>query len=76
MISEGRAITTMPASYANVVRRIVANLATIPVVDAAPAVFTLLGREDHRNSIVEAFAVVAAEFSDGDPAPDPLAAGA
>ncbi|HEX7610953.1 MAG TPA: LysR family transcriptional regulator [Solirubrobacteraceae bacterium] len=75
MISEGRAITTMPACYAEVVRRIIANVATVPVVDATPAVFTLLGREDHRNGLVDAFIAVAAEFSDEEPARDSLSAG-
>jgi DNA-binding transcriptional LysR family regulator len=78
MIAEGRAITTVPASYAEVVRRVVGNLAAIPLIDAAPAVFTLLGREDRRSRMVDAFLAVAAGFSDPhggtDDTDDPLLA--
>jgi DNA-binding transcriptional LysR family regulator len=70
MIAEGRAITTVPACYAEVVRRVIGNLAAIHLLDAAPAVFTLLGREDRRSRMVDAFLAVAAEFADAGGGPD------
>jgi DNA-binding transcriptional LysR family regulator len=72
MIAAGRGITTTPACYASVLLRIMGNMAAIPLVDADPCVFTLVGREDRRNRLVDAFLAVAAELSDEEPARDPL----
>jgi DNA-binding transcriptional LysR family regulator len=63
MIAAGRGITTTPACYASVLLRIMGNMAAIPLVDADPCVFTLVGREDRRNRLVDAFLAVAAELS-------------
>jgi DNA-binding transcriptional LysR family regulator len=76
MMAAGRGITTIPACYATVLLRMMGNMAAIPLVDADPCVFTLVGREDHRNRLVDAFLAVAAEFSDaGADAGEPLPAG-
>ncbi len=49
-----RALTTVPAAVAGLIPSVLSGVSTIPLRDAAPATIVLLGREDHRNPLVDA----------------------
>jgi hypothetical protein len=59
------AITTVPASVATVLGRIVAGIVAIPLPDAAPSTVTMVGREDRRNPLVATLAAFARERNAG-----------
>ena len=62
-ITAGRAITTIPACHAEVLVKILPDVAAIPLHDAEPSVLSLLGRKDRRNKLINAFLAVAESFT-------------
>lgn len=75
MIAAGRGITTVPACHAEVIAKLVSNVVAIPLCDADPTILSLVGREDHRNPLVEALRAVARNLAE-DAADGPLPASA
>jgi len=61
MIASGTAVTTMPELHASVIAKVTPALAAIPVVDADPALLTLIGREDCGNPRAERLRAIAEE---------------
>ena len=59
MIASDSGITTMPECHAAVIAKVLPTVVAIPLLDADPAVLTLIGREDRRNVNVEALIEVA-----------------
>jgi len=61
-----RAITTVPASDAAIILKILRGVVTIPLRDAHPAVLSLIWRRSNHNSLVQTLATLAANLCEGD----------
>ncbi len=59
MIASENGVTTMPERHAAVIAKVLPTLLTIPIIDADPAVLTLIGRQDRRNATVDVLIEVA-----------------
>jgi DNA-binding transcriptional LysR family regulator len=59
MIAMGNGILAVPACHADLISRALNSVVAIPLSDADPAVFVLVGRQDRRNPSVEALIAVA-----------------
>jgi DNA-binding transcriptional LysR family regulator len=66
MIAMGKGILAVPACHANLITRALNSVLAIPLSDADPAVFVLVGREDRRNPSVEALIAVAEKLPASD----------
>ncbi|TML00239.1 MAG: LysR family transcriptional regulator [Actinobacteria bacterium] len=66
LVASGRAITTLAASSAALVPKVLADVVAIPLIDADPAVLAVAWRCDHHNPLVEAFVMVAREHVSSD----------
>jgi DNA-binding transcriptional LysR family regulator len=64
-IASRQAITALPASDARIVRRALRHVVAIPLSDAAPAVLSLLWREDAQNPLVPALVALAEKVAEG-----------
>jgi hypothetical protein len=58
-IAMGKGILAVPACHADLITRALNSVRAIPLSDADPAVFVLVGRQDRRNPSVEALIAVA-----------------
>ena len=59
MIAMGNGILAVPTCHADLISRALNSVVAIPLSDADPAVFVLVGRQDRRNPAVEALIAVA-----------------
>jgi LysR family hca operon transcriptional activator len=66
IIASGRAITTMPASQAAMIQKILPGVVTIPLHDVHPTVLSLVWRRDNRNPLVDALVAIAQDLPDDD----------
>jgi DNA-binding transcriptional LysR family regulator len=65
IIAARRAITTVPASDAAIILKVLRGVVAIPLRDAHPAVLSLIWRRNNHNSLVHALAALAASLRDG-----------
>ncbi|MFI4985142.1 MAG: LysR family transcriptional regulator [Solirubrobacterales bacterium] len=65
IIASRQAITTVPASDAAIILKVLRGVVAIPLRDAHPAVLSLIWRRSNHNSLVQALAVLAASLRDG-----------
>jgi DNA-binding transcriptional LysR family regulator len=59
LVASGRALTTFPASRAEVIEKLLRGVVAIPLHDAHPAVLSLVWRKDNPNPLVEALVAFA-----------------
>ncbi len=62
----GSGIAVVPACHAAVLINVLQNTVAIPLTDAAPAILTLVARNDRQNTLVEALFATARETTTGD----------
>ncbi|HEY4428236.1 MAG TPA: LysR family transcriptional regulator [Solirubrobacteraceae bacterium] len=65
MVACGRAITSVPASQAAAVAKLLSGVVAIPLRDARPTVLSLLWRRDVHNALVGSLATVAKRLTVG-----------
>jgi DNA-binding transcriptional LysR family regulator len=63
MIAIGSGILAVPACHADLITKALNSVVAIPLSDADPAVFVLVGREDRRTPSVDALIAVAKELA-------------
>jgi hypothetical protein len=67
VVVSGRAIMTSPASVATNVLLALPGVLAIPLLDAAPAILTLVWRKDNANPAVQLLAALAREITEDGP---------
>ena len=67
IIASRRAITTVPASDADFILKVLRGVVAIPLHDAHPAVLALVWRNDNHNPLVEALAAIAENLAERRP---------
>jgi DNA-binding transcriptional LysR family regulator len=65
VIASGRAITTMPASQATMIQKILPGVVARPLRGAHPTELSLVWRRDNRNPLIDALVAIARGLEDG-----------
>jgi DNA-binding transcriptional LysR family regulator len=63
MLASRRAVATLPATDANVVREVLRGVVVVPLADAEPFEITLSWRKDNHNPLVQALVALAANLA-------------
>jgi DNA-binding transcriptional LysR family regulator len=65
LMASGRGITTVPASDAGIIRKVLRAVVAIPVPDADPAVLSLVWHRDTTNPLVHGLVAFARDLAEG-----------